>query len=346
MKRGAMWLCLWLFFLIGISSFAQESRLRLMEYNVENLFDTIASPKQGGGEFTPQGSYHWNSPRYWSKLARLSRVIAAAGEDRPVDLVALIEVENDSVVANLTQRTKLWRMGYEYVITHSADVRGINVALLYQPHRFRPIGKDSLRVLPVNKNQHCTRDVLHVAGELTTGDTLDVFVCHLPSRRGGRPAMAYRSAVGRALRTMVDSVMHSRARAHVVLTGDFNSYYPEPLFERDLGVRLPSASDSIDANALYLLSNEMRGREDVRGTYKFQGLWNQLDQFIVNGRLLQNRDNEVLRTSPTHCRIVDFPFLLKKEKSKEGFRPLRTYLGTYYQGGYSDHLPLVLDIEY
>lgn len=315
-----------------------------MEYNVENLFDTIASPKQGGGEFTPQGSYQWTSRRYWSKLARLSRVIAAAGEDRPVDLVALIEVENDSVVANLTRRTKLWRMGYDYIVTHSADARGINVALLYQPHRFRPVGKDTLRVFPISKNQLCTRDVLHVAGELTTGDTLDVFVCHLPSRRGGNLAMRYRSAVGRALRVMVDSVMQHRAKPLVVLTGDFNAFYPEPLFERDLGVRLPGAVDSVCEKSLYLLSHNMRGRADVRGTYKFQGQWNQLDQFVVNGRLLNDKGS--IRTSAAHCRIVDFPFLLKKEKSGEGYRPLRTYLGTYYQGGYSDHLPLVLDIEY
>lgn len=314
-----------------------------MEYNVENLFDTIASSKQGGGEFTPQGSYHWTSQRYWSKLARLSRVIAAAGEDRPVDLVALVEVENDSVVANLTKRTKLWRMGYDYVITHSADARGINVALLYQPHRFRPVCKDTLRVSPISKRQFCTRDVLHVAGELITGDTLDVFVCHLPSRRGGNLAMKYRSAVGQALRAMVDSVMQCRANPLVVLTGDFNAFYPEPLFERDLGICLPSAVDTVFDKSLYLLSHNMRGRADVRGTYKYQGMWNQLDQFIVNGRLLDEGRN--IHTSSAHCCIVDFPFLLKAEKSGEGYRPLRTYLGTYYQGGYSDHLPLVLDLE-
>lgn len=156
--------------------------------------------------------------------------------------------------------------------------------------------------------------------------------------------MRYRSAVGRALRVMVDSVMQHRAKPLVVLTGDFNAFYPEPLFERDLGVRLPGAVDSVCEKSLYLLSHNMRGREDVRGTYKFQGQWNQLDQFVVNGRLLNDKGS--IRTSTTHCRIVDFPFLLKKEKSGEGYRPLRTYLGTYYQGGYSDHLPLVLDIEY
>lgn len=30
-----------------------------------------------------------------------------------------------------------------------------------------------------------TRDILHVMGQVASGDTLDVFVCHMPSRAGG-----------------------------------------------------------------------------------------------------------------------------------------------------------------
>ena len=47
-------------------------------------------------------------------------------------LVALCEVENDSVLRDLTRYSVLREAGYRYVITHSPDERGINVALLYQ----------------------------------------------------------------------------------------------------------------------------------------------------------------------------------------------------------------------
>ncbi len=344
-----------LLFVGAVQTKGQQRRLSVMEYNVENLFDTLHAENLADEEFTPQGSHQWTSPRYWAKLSRLSRVIASAGGLQPVDLVALVEVENDSVLTHLTQRTKLWRQGYEYVLSHSPDRRGVNVALLYQPHRFRPFGRDSLRVLPLSAKQRPTRDVLHVAGEVFTGDTLDVFVCHLPSRRGGKLAQAFRNEWGRRLRAYVDSVMRERMHPKVIITGDFNAYYPEPLFSEHLSVKLPAEKRSksafeenaeVCADSLYLLSYALKARDGIAGTYKFQGEWNQLDHFMVNGALLQTNEQASLHTSPADCRIVDFSFLLETERSGEGIRPFRTYLGNYYHGGYSDHLPMMLYLNY
>lgn len=141
-----------LLFLIALLSCfqaaAQINRLRFMEYNVENLFDTIHTAPLNDEEFTPQAERQWNSARYWSKLSRLSRVIAAVGYELPPTWVAMVEVENDSVITHLIRRTKLWTAGYDYVMTHSPDRRGINVALLYLPHQFRPISHNSLRIVP------------------------------------------------------------------------------------------------------------------------------------------------------------------------------------------------------
>lgn len=329
-----------LFFTINAVAEKQQ-RFRVMEYNVENLFDTIHAEGKSDAEFTPCGAYRWTKLRYLAKLSRLARVIAGAGGDRPVDAAALIEVENDSVLSHLTRRTKLARLGYEYIITHSEDVRGINVALIYQPARFRPVEQHCLRVAPIADNLHPTRDVLHVAGELTTGDTLDILVCHFPSRKGGRRARLFREAVASRVRTFADSLMHERKNPRLVLTGDFNSFYPEQLFVRTLQA-VPPSSASPSPLSLCLLSHSMKARGDISGTYKYQGEWNQLDQFVVNGAML-HADCSV-STAPTDCRIVDFPFLLQNDASGEGVHPFRTYLGPYYQGGFSDHLPLLLDL--
>lgn len=156
-RFGACLVGMWILALLP--AIAQQ-RFRIMEYNVENLFDTIPSTTHADHDFTPQGSYKWTSIRYWSKVSRISRVVAATGDEQPADLVALIEVENDSVLADLVYRTKLHKMGYDYIVTHSPDVRGINVALLYQPQRFRIIHHDSVRVAPPQKEQRPTRDVL------------------------------------------------------------------------------------------------------------------------------------------------------------------------------------------
>ncbi len=339
----ALWLGAFLIFFTLNAVAEKRQRFRVMEYNVENLFDTLHAEGKADEEFTPTGDHRWTQPRYLTKLSRLSRVIAGAGEEQPVDVVALIEVENDSVVSHLTQRTKLARMGYEYVITHSEDVRGINVALLYQPARFRPVEQHCLRVQPKAKGVRPTRDVLHVAGELVTGDTLDVLVCHLPSRKGGRQAQLFREEVARRVKAFADSLLLARHNPRLVLTGDFNSFYPEALFTHTLQAVPPTDGKSPEPLSLCLLSHGMKGRADVRGTYKYQGQWDQLDQFIVNGTMLAPDCS--ITTAPTDCRIVDFPFLLQDDSSGEGVHPFRTYLGPYYQGGFSDHLPLVLDLH-
>lgn len=322
----------------------RRQRFRIMEYNVENLFDTLHAEGKQDAEFTPQGSYKWTGHRYWAKLGKICRVIAAVGGEVPVDLVALVEVENDSVLSDLTHRTKLLRLGYEYISTHSVDERGINVALLYQPFKFRPIGKDTLRVPPVEKHQGFTRDVLHVAGELVTGDTLDVMICHFPSRRLGEQAERYRMEVAKRVKVFADSVLAHRQSPYLVITGDFNAWYPEKCMTQGLGVKLPE--DNADRRGLYILSEGMNAAHGITGTYRFQGYWNQLDNYVVNGRLLRKWDRNTLVTDKAFCRIADFHFLLKLDRKHTYYTPYRTYLGTYYQGGFSDHLPLVLDLFY
>lgn len=320
---------------------AQERRFRIVQYNVENLFDTIPSPDKDDGDFTPSGKMEWNSRRYWAKLGRISRVIAASGGLTPPAIVTLCEIEGDSVVSDLTRKTRLWRLGYEYLITHSADTRGINIALLYQPALFRPLHKDTLRVIPGNRKIHVSRDVLHVAGELACGDTLDLIVCHFPSRRGGRKAARYRMEVAAATRAFADSIIHRRERPNLVVTGDFNALYPEKALTEELRVKLPE--ECPQEHELYLLSHAMQGDGEIKGTYKYQGEWNQLDHFAVNGRLLKNEKGQRLRTHPGEARIIDFPFLLSRNKGGNIY-PLRTYLGDFYRGGYSDHLPIALDL--
>ena len=69
-------------------------------------------------------------------------------------------------------------------MTDSPDLRGIDVALLYQRDLFKLLSFPFC-LYSALKQFRPTRDLLHVSGLLLTGDTLDVFVCHLPSRSGG-----------------------------------------------------------------------------------------------------------------------------------------------------------------
>ena len=43
--------------------------------------------------------------------------------------------------------------------------------------------------------------------------------------------------------------------------------------------------------------------------------------------------------------IIDFPFLLEEDDKYGGTTPYRMYNGMRYKGGYSDHLPVLLELE-
>lgn len=328
------------------SSTGTEERFRLVTYNVENLFDTCHNEGFDDRDFLPESERQWTGTRYWAKQGKLVRVLSAIGGDRPADMVALCEVESDSVVRDLCEYTRLKRLGYRYLVTSSRDNRGLDVALLYQPERFRPHSWHQITVEPPKGYSRYTRDILAVSGEIMTGDTLDVFVCHSPSRRGNNPsAERYRMKVMTRLRQLSDSICHVRRHPYVVITGDFNDEYPGNSLKKALSVcPVPKHEAGSVPHELYILSHHLRAEGDITGTYKYAGRWNQLDNVVVSGTFFSLDSS--FRARRNSCRIFAPGFLLVRDKSDGGFRPNRTYLGNFYSGGFSDHLPLYTDFYF
>lgn len=196
---------------------------RVMSYNVENLFDTEDNPDKNDNDFLPSGNHHWTRGRYYHKLQQIAKVISAAGEWDTPALIGLCEVENDSVLIHLLNRTPLKQQQYRYCMTHGSDTRGINSALLYQRTQFGYISHKEHPVLFTHKTHKQTRNILHVWGKIITSDTLDVFVCHLPSRYGGeKESEADRFDAARTLRYLCDSLLQIRKTPQLLIMGDFN----------------------------------------------------------------------------------------------------------------------------
>ncbi|MGL4292087.1 MAG: endonuclease, partial [Bacteroidales bacterium] len=233
--------------------------------------------------------------------------------------------------------TPLKETGYRYYITNSPDQRGINTALLYKRNQFRPIcRKDHLVTLP--QRYRPTRDILHVCGLITNGDTLDVLVCHFPSRSGGvkesRPA---RNAANSKLREVTDSVTSIRKKPLILIMGDFNDYPEEKI--ADTHFPLSEPTEKPRAESFY---NLMCTLSQKKGSHKYNGEWGYLDQFFVNGMLLNPATSPFIGT----CGVFEAPFLLKEDTKSFGLRPYRTYYGFKYEGGFSDHLPIYLDLRF
>jgi len=318
-----------------------QDRFRVASYNVENLFDTKDNPEKDDDEFLPKGMMKWNDSKYWTKLRNITRVITAIGEMESPALVGLVEVENDSVLHDLTKRSPLRAQKYEYMCTHSPDVRGVNVGFLYQRDKFKLLGKNEYRVNPPEKNGRPTRNILHVSGRVISGDTLDVFVCHFPSRRDGQIASEpYRMAAAKVLKTKTDSLFAIRSSANILIMGDFND---QPA-DKSLSVVLGAGSmlgQNISKHQLVNTFLHRLGEKDF-GTYKFQGEWDLIDQFIVSGNLLSDSSSiSLVKDSP---RIFHPEFLQEKDSAYGGFKPFRTNSGPNYLGGFSDHFPIVLDL--
>lgn len=325
--KNKILLILLLFLCYTFSVSAQES-FRVLFWNTENLFHPSDEPKKNDNEFLPDATRHWTYYRYRDKLNKVAKTIVASGNENVPDLVGLCEVENDSCLIDLVKHSPLREAGYRYVMTDSPDQRGIDVALLYQRGSFKLLQSQSIRIPHRQIKKAPTRDILHVVGKVISGDSLDVFVCHMPSRSGGQAkSEPYRMFTAKILKEKVDSVMKVRQCPHLIIMGDFNDY---PM---DKSIRKVLCSEKN-------LRNLMKDKKE--GTYRYRGEWGILDQFIVSDTMLKKKGH--IRTSKDEVHILRHDFLLEEDERYGGDKPYRTYNGMKYQGGYSDHLPISLDL--
>ncbi|MGN0221169.1 MAG: endonuclease/exonuclease/phosphatase family protein [Prevotella sp.] len=299
------------------------SLLVLMELNCENLFDCRHDEGKNDTEFLPEGARKWTPARYWHKQNQIARAILAAPE--PPALVALCEVENDSVMYDLTRRSMLRNLNYGYFITSSADERGIDVALMYQPYKFHPLNYNVYRTDIPNFGRPA-RDILYVSGRVESGDTLHVLVVHAPSKAGkGREGYLKRERVCRRVIDVTDSIRSCSPHAHIVVMGDFNENADE------------ASLRFLQQQQLHAVTFQAVGSHGAQGSYRFRGRWERIDHILVSTSLLP----KVRQTF-----IVDAPFMLEPDEKYGGVRPVRTYQGPRYnKKGVSDHLPLVLILE-
>ena len=320
---------------------AEDHLERIVCYNVENLFDTKDDVRTNDDDFTPEGTNHWTVKRYHEKQAHISRVIATIGEGKAPMLVGLCEVENEYVLKGLTQYSPMKNMKYSYLHQDSPDLRGIDVALLYQANRFDPQRTEFIPVRFPSEERTRTRDILYVEGKLVNGETLHVFVVHMPSRREGViETESRRNHVASLIKQRIQLLQQKDSKVKVIVMGDFNDYPTDPSVARVLDAHRPNRS--LRNRDLYNLFYEehMRGRI---GSHKYAGEWGMLDQMIVTGSLLDAHSKTRLSEKNGHVFSADF--LLEDDVTHGGKKPRRTYTGPiYHEDGYSDHLPIYIDL--
>ena len=314
--------------------------MKIMTYNVENLFDTQHDSLKNDTEYLPDSELRWTNKRFYDKLHEVMQVIIGVGGDELPLLVGLCEVENDFVLKAMTQNDPYYQLGYDYVHYEGPDARGIDVALLYQKDKFTPLAS---RPIPVHlPNGQRGRDLLYTCGTLSDSTFLHIMQVHFPSRREGALASEpNRDAAAKTVRKVVKEIQEVDSQAAIIIMGDFNDNPSDKVPTTTLAA-LPYTSGSFEDLKLYNLCWDGTSFENKEiGSYFHDGEWDMLDQIIVSGALLNG--NLSVRIMP-EAEVYHPKWISKRDKRTGEMVPKRTYVGPFYQGGVSDHFPVFMEM--
>ncbi|MEN1785277.1 MAG: endonuclease/exonuclease/phosphatase family protein [Bacteroidota bacterium] len=327
---------------LGFSCWGQEETYQIRTiafYNVENLFDTTNDTLVLDDERTPNGVFVWTKERYQRKIAHISGVLAEIGmpfTKAPPDLIGLCEVENREVVNDLVIHPNLAHWNYGIIHFDAPDERGIDVALLYRKAAFLPTDFKAvpLMLFDVNGYRDYTRDQLVVTG-LLDGEQIHLIVNHWPSRSGGMlRSQPNRIAAAQCNRRIIDSLVALDPKARIISMGDLNDDPRDESLRKVL--RTVQKPEQLDSTKLF---NPMETFfKKGRGTLAYRDNWNLFDQFVLTPNwLTSSKDQFRFWKAGIHS-----PEYLKIRDGKYKGYPYRTYVGTTYQGGFSDHFPVYL----
>jgi predicted extracellular nuclease len=313
------------FTLVIATSLQAQSTREIAFYNVENLFDTLDGANDDA-EFLPAGKNAWNSARYNEKLDHINKVFD--NFSNPL-FIGMCEIENATVVRDVMKHSVKLN-NYGLVHYESADARGIDVALIYDSSTMKLKESGFIRFSLPGEEAKATRDI--VWGKFSyKKETIIVMVNHWPSRSGGQEASEpNRLEAAKNARTFIDSLLSENKKAKIVFMGDLNDY-PTNKAPQSVAEKLTPQITSLSG--------------DFGGTYNYKGEWDVLDHIMVSNGMINKKCKQKKSISlvPNSGEIHAFDFLLEEYKGQ--VVPFRTYGGSKYLGGYSDHLPVSIEVS-
>lgn len=321
--------------------FSQE-KLRIAFWNLENFFDPFVDSTKSYNEYTENGSQHWTLQRFYKKRNNIYKTILSLSEREPLAVLGICEIENTFVTAMLFNDTPLKKHNYRIVHYECDDRRGIDVALAYSIDKLTLVSSEAVKVVNPENRRFRTRDILYAKFCDKNRDTLHCFVNHWPSRYGGeKETISLRELAARVLRNKIDSIIEISGHIpKIVIMGDFNDSPSDNSILKQLRakpIEFMSKSDTL----INLFSNNDRLGHD--GTLKYQYRWQIFDQIIISKSLYNDAALHYVKESAA---IFHNDFLFVEDETYGGKKLFRTYIGPKYQGGFSDHLPVYIDLQY
>lgn len=305
-----------------------------VSYNVENLMDTIDNPFTKDDEFTPNGQLHWNSERYFKKLNDIAKVISSIDKTHFPDFISLAEVENKNVVEDLLKTQPFKGKNYQVIHFETSDMRGIDVALVYNPEIFKPIETKQIPLISDSVDLSGLRQTLFVKG-IVGKDTLFILVNHWKARVGGQAKTEpLRIATAKIIRQVCDSILKINPNANIISVGDYNDTPFDVSIEKDLN----ASTDSTFNSPLELFNLTAFEAKQNKGTISYDYKWQMIDNMIVSQSLIK-KHNDIKAVQPAESFGQKDINLFYNTKADD-YVPNKTYGGKTYFGGVSDHLPV------
>ena len=330
--------------LLPMACHSQEERvsIRVAFWNMENFFDPFVDSTKAYNAFTEDGMQHWTKSRFYKKRNNMYKAILAMSENRPIGILGMCEVENEYVLSSLFEQTPLKKHNYRWVHYEGPDKRGIDPAIVYSLDHFSLVESAVFPYYNPEDPTYHSRDILYAKFIDKQNDTLHVFVNHWPSRYSGElETVGSRSCSAAILRSKVDSIVAAAPESYqpkVIMMGDLNDCPTDPSVYDVLRARHPSEME--DGCFINLFGkNDDLGFE---GTLKHQTDWQIFDQIIVTPAVMD--DKEGLHYQEGSARIFHADFMLEDDETYHGKKLFRTYIGPRYFGGFSDHLPVYIDL--
>ncbi|MDP3312243.1 endonuclease/exonuclease/phosphatase family protein [Lutibacter sp.] len=312
-------------------------------YNLENLYDTINDPLTDD-ESSPIMELKENRAAiYQQKLQNMAKVISEIGveesKNSPV-ILGVAEIENRAVLEDLAQNHLLKAKKYAVIQYDSPDLRGIDVALLYQTEHFRPIHHEpfTLNLWDDEGIRIHTRDQLLVSGYLDN-ELIHVIVNHWPSRRGGEEKSShYREKAAYLTTTIIEKIKITDPNPKIIIMGDLNDDPHNASLKKVLKTK--AKKEEVETGDIYNPMEEMfkKGHH----TLVYRDNINLFDQIMFTSPLLTSK-RDFSSFKMYKVGVFNPTYLTNQTGQFKGY-PYRSFAGSNFIGGYSDHYPVYLQL--
>jgi len=303
-------------------------------YNVENLFLPDPPPNHRLDP-TTSGLRNWDERKYRDKLFKISHVFQLMKDETGIlpCMIGLSEISGKKVLEDLVEMSP-FNSQYGIVHYNSMDERKVDVALLYDKSKIEIVDSEAItfffEILDNNpENYDTTRDVLFSKVKFKE-EVINVFVAHLPSKREKDINQPKRDYILSEIRNRIIQIVNVE-KENVILCGDFNE-------NPDGEGLLKILSDDKNEKVLINPFQDLYSTKNYSAFHYKSGLL--FDQILLSKSFFDNNQS----LSYYDAKIFK-PEKLRSRNKMFSDRPFRTYAGSRYLGGYSDHFPVFIVLK-